>query len=50
MVSIEDLKIVKYHTFLKKNFFFVLVGVSVAMEMKKIFKEEESVEILKFLV
>ena len=48
VVSIENLKILKYHTFPKKHQFFLLFTVSAKMKMKKIFKEEESVEILKF--
>ena len=45
-VSIKNLKNLKYHTFSKKHYFFLLFVVSARMQMK-IFKEEESIEILK---
>ena len=41
-VSIENLKNLKYH-------FFLLFLVNIKMKMKKIFKEDESIEILKIL-
>ena len=49
VVSIENLKTLKYHMFLKKHEVFLLFVVSVVMNVKKI-KEEESIQMLKFLV
>ena len=46
VASIENLKNLKYHTSLKK--FLLLLEVSVEMK-KKIFKPDESIEILKTL-
>ena len=40
VVSIENLKTLKYHTFLKKHFFFLLLEVSVRMKMKKYLKRK----------
>ena len=48
-VSIENLKNLKYHIFSKKDHFFLLFLVNIKMKMKKIFKEDESIEILKIL-
>ena len=36
LASIENLKILKYHTFLKKYQFFLLFVVNVGMKMKNI--------------
>ena len=48
VVSIENLKTLKYHTFAKKHSFFLLFAVSLRMKMKNIkFEKEESIEILK---
>ena len=47
-MNIENLKTLKYHIFLKKQIF-LLFTVSVAMNIKKIFKKEDSFEILKVL-
>ena len=49
VVSIENLKILKNHTFSKKHQFFQLFAVSAIMKMKKIVKKEESLEKLKIL-
>ena len=48
VVSIENLKNLKYHTSWKKHQFFLLFAVTVKMKMK-IFKEEESIEISKII-
>ena len=45
VVTIENLKTLKYHIFSKKQF--LLLAASVTIKMKEIFKEEESIEILK---
>ena len=45
-ISIENLKKLKYRL-LKKHYVFVLLTVTVFMNMKKIFKEEELIKILK---
>ena len=45
----EDLKTAKYYTFLEEQQFFLLFAESVRIKMKKIFKNEESFEILKIL-
>ena len=39
VVSIENLNILKYHTFPKKHYFFLLSAVSAKMMMKKYLKE-----------
>ena len=44
MARVENLKILKYHTFSRKKYLFLLFAVSV-----RIFKEEKSIEILKTL-
>ena len=48
MASIENLKILKYHTFSKKTLVFSIICSKCENEDEKIFKEE-SLEILKFL-
>ena len=50
MVSIENLEILKYHTFSKKHLFFLLFAVSAKMKMKKYLKKKESNETLKNFV
>ena len=47
VVSIENSKILKYHTYFEKKSspFYYLQWV--AMKMKKIFKEEESIDLLQ---
>ena len=47
VVNIENLKELKYDTFLKKHWLFLLFTVNAVMNTKKIFKEEDSFEILK---
>ena len=47
VVSIENSKILKYHTYFEKKLSFLLFAMSVAMKMKKIFKEEESIDLLQ---
>ena len=49
VVSKENLKNLKYHTYQKKHQFFLLVAVSARIKMKKIFKKEESIKILKII-
>ena len=51
VVSIENFKILKYHTFSKKHFFllFSIICSKCKNEDEKIFKEEKSIEILKTL-
>ena len=46
-INTENLKTLKYHVILKKYQVFILFVVSVVMNKKKIFKEEEPNEILK---
>ena len=48
VASIENLKILKYHTFSKKTLVFSIICSKCENENEKIFKEE-SLEILKFL-
>ena len=48
-INIENSKKIKYCIFSKKHKIFLLVTVSVVMSMKKIFKEEESIEIFEIL-
>ena len=50
MVSIKILKNLKYHTSSKKHKLFLLSAVSTRMEDKKLFKEVESIEILRIIV
>ena len=49
MVSIQNLKILRYQTFPKKHFFFSIICSKSKNEDEKIFEEEESIEILKLL-
>ena len=49
MVSIENLKTLKYHTVSKKTFVLFIICSKCEKEDEKIFKEEESSEILKIL-
>ena len=46
VINIENLKKLKYHIFLKNIKSFLLFTVNVVIN-KKIFKEEQSIEILK---
>ena len=48
-INIENLRKLKYYMSFKKHQVFLLFMVSVVMNMKKIFKEEESTKILKIL-
>ena len=50
VISIEDLKTLKYQIFLVKHLFFLLLVISFAVLIKKIFKEKELIESLKILV
>ena len=47
MTSIENIKILKYHTFSKKILVFSIICSKWENEEEKMFKEEESIEILK---
>ena len=49
MVSIENLKILKYHTFLEKALILSIICSKCRNEDTKIFKEEELIEISKGL-
>ena len=49
LVSIENSKNLKYYIFFKKHQFFILYPESLKMINEKIFKEEESIKILKVL-
>ena len=49
MVSIENLKSLKCHTFSKKTLVLSIICSKSKNEDEKIFKEEESIEILKIL-
>ena len=49
MVSKENLKILKYHTFSKKTVVFSIICSKCKIEDEKIFKEEESIKILEIL-
>ena len=49
VISIENFKKLKYYIFLKRYYVFLMFTVNVVINMKKIFKKEESVEILKIL-
>ena len=49
MVSIENLKSLKYHTFSKKTLVLSIICSKSKNEDEKIFKEEESIGILKIL-
>ena len=46
-VSIENLKILKYHTFWKKSLVLSIIVSKCEAKDEKIFKEEESIEVLK---
>ena len=46
-INIENLKKLKYHTFLKKTLSLSIVYSKCGHEYQKIFKEKESIEILK---
>ena len=43
-VSIECLKTLKYHTFSKKHYFFLLFAVSVAIKVKIYFKKKNKIK------
>ena len=47
--QIENLKTLKYHTFMIKHFFFLVLLISVVISTQKVFEAEDSIEILKFL-
>ena len=47
-INRENLKTLNYHIIFKKQVF-SLFAVTVVINMKKVFKEEESIEILKIL-
>ena len=49
MVNIENLKTLKYHIFSRKKMFLFIICDKCGSENEKIFKEKESVEILKIL-
>ena len=49
MVSIENLKILKHHTFSKKTLVLFIICSECKNEDEKLFKEEESIEILEIL-
>ena len=49
VINIENLKKLKYHIFKKKTLSYSIVCSKRGQEYKKIFKEEESIEILKIL-
>ena len=49
MVSIQNLKTLRYQTFWKKALVFSIIGSKSENENEKIFKEGEPTEILKFL-
>ena len=49
VVSIEHLKILKYHTFSKKNLVLSITFSKCKNEDEKIFREEESIEISKII-
>ena len=46
-ISIENLKKLKYNIIFKKNIIFFIVYSKCSYEYKKIFNEEQSIEILK---
>ena len=48
-INIENLETLKYHIFFKKHQIFLLFTVNMVMNIKKTFKEEESMEILRIL-
>ena len=45
----KKLKALKYHTFLKKHYFFLLFAVNVRMKMKKYLKKNNQLRYYKFL-
>ena len=49
VVSIEHLKILKYHKLLKKTLVLSIICCKCENEDENIFKEEESIEILKII-
>ena len=49
LVTIENLKILKYHTLSKKTLVLSIINRKCKNEDEKIFKENESIEILKIL-
>ena len=49
VVSIENSKTIKYHTFLKKTLVIYIICNKCGNEDEKIFKEEESIDLLKIL-
>ena len=49
LVTIENLKILKYHTFSKKTLVLSIISSKCKNEDEKIFKENESIEVLKIL-
>ena len=49
VVNIENLKTLKYHIFSRKKMFLFIICDKCGSENEKIFKEKESVEILKIL-
>ena len=48
-INTEDLKKLKYHTFLEKHQVFIFFTIIMVMNMKKTFQEVESIKIIKFL-
>ena len=48
-INIENLKTLKYHIFLKTTIDLSIANSNCGNECKKILKEEESIEILKFI-
>ena len=50
MVNIETLKSLKYHTYLKKHYFFPLFPVIVKRKIKKYLKKKQQLRHWKFLV
>ena len=49
MVSTESLKFLKYHNFFKKALLFSIICSKFKNEDEQLFKEKESIEILKIL-
>ena len=52
VINTKNLKIRKYHTFSKKNIsslYYLLICIKCGSKYEKIFKEEESIKILKNL-
>ena len=44
--GIKNLKNIKHHIFVIKHYFFLVFVTNVEVKMEKIFKEEESIEII----